>query len=283
MWRLSCAQRKLRGRRARDRSRPARRRRRRAARPTRSGRRRPGRCGPAGARRATPPARARSGFPNRTSRGIRSTIGGDCIQAPSSAGAYTPAHGSAPDRDVRLGGRRADGAARVPGHASRTRTSSTSATPRPTGSRTGPSPPATIRRFAHEIATHLAELDTKLVVVACNAATSAALPELQREFAVPLIGVITPEARAAVQVTRNRRVGVMATQATVDERPLPGGGARAGRRHRGDPGGLPRARAADPERRHARPRAARGRQDVRRAAQARRAPTPSSSAAPTTR
>ena len=53
------------------------------------------------------------------------------------------------------------------------------------------------------------------MVVACNAATSAALPELQREFAVPLIGVITPEARAAVQVTRNRRVGVMATQATV--------------------------------------------------------------------
>jgi glutamate racemase len=79
----------------------------------------------------------------------------------------------------------------------------------------GPKPAATIRRFAHEIATHLAGMDTKLVVVACNAATSAALPELQREFAVPLIGVITPEARAAVQVTRNRRVGVMATQATV--------------------------------------------------------------------
>ena len=66
----------------------------------------------------------------------------------------------------------------------------------------GPKPAATIRRFAHEIATHLAGIDTKLVVVACNAATSAALPELQREFAVPLIGVITPEARAAVQVTR---------------------------------------------------------------------------------
>jgi glutamate racemase len=79
----------------------------------------------------------------------------------------------------------------------------------------GPKPAATIRRFAHEIATHLAAMDTKLVVVACNAATSAALPELQREFAVPLIGVITPEARAAVQVTHNRRVGVMATQATV--------------------------------------------------------------------
>ena len=79
----------------------------------------------------------------------------------------------------------------------------------------GPKPAATIRRFAYEIATHLAALDAKLVIVACNAATSAALPDLQREFDVPLIGVITPEARAAVQVTRNRRVGVMATQATV--------------------------------------------------------------------
>ncbi len=79
----------------------------------------------------------------------------------------------------------------------------------------GPKPPETIRRFAHEIATHLAAMNTKLVVVACNAATSAALPGLQREFDVPLIGVITPEARAAVQVTRSRRVGVMATQATV--------------------------------------------------------------------
>ena len=53
-------------------------------------------------------------------------------------------------------------------------------------------------------------------MVACNSATAAALPELQRSFAVPLIGVITPEAHAAVQATRNRRVGVMATQATVD-------------------------------------------------------------------
>ena len=79
----------------------------------------------------------------------------------------------------------------------------------------GPKPAETIARFAHEVAAHLAALDVKLIVVACNAATASALPGLQREFSVPLIGVITPEARAAVQVTRNRRVGVMATQATV--------------------------------------------------------------------
>jgi glutamate racemase len=79
----------------------------------------------------------------------------------------------------------------------------------------GPKPAGTIRRFAHEIANHLTALDTKLIVVACNSATAAALPDLQREFSVPLIGVITPEAHAAVQATRSRRIGVMATEATV--------------------------------------------------------------------
>ena len=55
----------------------------------------------------------------------------------------------------------------------------------------------------------------KLIVVACNAATSAALPDLQEALAVPVVGVITPEAHAAVRATRNRRIGLLATQATV--------------------------------------------------------------------
>jgi glutamate racemase len=54
------------------------------------------------------------------------------------------------------------------------------------------------------------------VLVACNAATSAALPQLQEKLDVPVVGVITPEAHAAVQATRNRRIGLLATQATVD-------------------------------------------------------------------
>jgi glutamate racemase len=56
----------------------------------------------------------------------------------------------------------------------------------------------------------------KRIVVACNAATSAALPALQSELEVPVVGVITPEAHAAAQTTRNRKIGVLATQATVD-------------------------------------------------------------------
>src|SRR4029077_260769 len=55
----------------------------------------------------------------------------------------------------------------------------------------------------------------KLILVACNSATSAALPELQESLSVPVVGVITPEAHAAVQATRNRRIGLLATAGTV--------------------------------------------------------------------
>jgi glutamate racemase len=80
----------------------------------------------------------------------------------------------------------------------------------------GPRPLPEIRSFAREIGAFLEAQDVKLIVVACNAATSAALPQLQEALTVPVIGVITPEAHAAVQATRNRRIGLLATQATVD-------------------------------------------------------------------
>jgi glutamate racemase len=79
----------------------------------------------------------------------------------------------------------------------------------------GPRPLEEIRRFAFEIAGYLETQGVKLIVVACNAATSAALPALQESLAVPVVGVITPEAYAAVRATRNRRIGLLATQATV--------------------------------------------------------------------
>src|SRR2546430_5026988 len=82
----------------------------------------------------------------------------------------------------------------------------------------GPRPLPEIRRFALEIGAFLEAQGVKLVLVACNAATSAALPQLQEELGVPVVGVIAPEAHAAVQTTRNRRVGLMATQATVSAR-----------------------------------------------------------------
>ena len=79
----------------------------------------------------------------------------------------------------------------------------------------GPRPLPEIRRFAREIGAWLEGQGVKLIVVACNAATSAALPDLQLELSVPVVGVITPEAHAAVQATRNRRIGLLATEATV--------------------------------------------------------------------
>jgi glutamate racemase len=82
----------------------------------------------------------------------------------------------------------------------------------------GPRPLDEVRGFAREIGSFLESQDVKLIVVACNTATSAALPQLQEELAVPVLGVLSPEAHAAVQATRNRRIGLLATQGTVDSR-----------------------------------------------------------------
>lgn len=79
----------------------------------------------------------------------------------------------------------------------------------------GPRPLPEIRRFAHEVAGYLERLGVKLVVAACNSATAAALPDLQRALEAPVVGVLQPEAHAAALATRNRRVGLLATEATV--------------------------------------------------------------------
>ena len=79
----------------------------------------------------------------------------------------------------------------------------------------GPRPLEEVRLFAREIAAYLEGQGVKLLLVACNTATSAALPQRQEELSIPVVGVITPEAHAAVQATRNRRIGLMATEATV--------------------------------------------------------------------
>ena len=79
----------------------------------------------------------------------------------------------------------------------------------------GPRPLDEVRMFAREIGAYLETQDVKLIVVACNTATSAALPQLQELLTVPVVGVLTPEAHAAVQATRNRRIGLLATELTV--------------------------------------------------------------------
>ncbi|MHB8718348.1 MAG: glutamate racemase [Candidatus Dormibacteria bacterium] len=71
-----------------------------------------------------------------------------------------------------------------------------------------------VREFALAIVGHLVELDCKLVVIACNTATAAALAVLRERFDVPVVGVIAPGAQAAVEATRNGRVAVISTEGT---------------------------------------------------------------------
>ncbi len=72
--------------------------------------------------------------------------------------------------------------------------------------------------FSAQIAAYLERQGVKLIVIACYSATAAALPALQERFATPIIGVVMPGARAAVQSSRYRRIGVLATEATVESR-----------------------------------------------------------------
>lgn len=74
---------------------------------------------------------------------------------------------------------------------------------------------AELRLRALGIGRWLTAQGAKMIVVACNTASAAALGTLQTELAVPVIGVMAPEAHAAAQTTRNRRVGLLATEATV--------------------------------------------------------------------
>lgn len=79
----------------------------------------------------------------------------------------------------------------------------------------GPKTLEQVRALAFRNAAFLVDQGVKLLIVACNSAAAAALPQLQEAFATPIVGVVMPGARAAVQETRTRRVGLLATEATV--------------------------------------------------------------------
>ena len=71
-----------------------------------------------------------------------------------------------------------------------------------------------VREFAIGVVEHLVALDCKLIVIACNTATAAALATLRERFDVPVVGVIAPGAQAAVDATVNGRVAVISTEGT---------------------------------------------------------------------
>ena len=72
-----------------------------------------------------------------------------------------------------------------------------------------------VRSFVLQAGRWLAERDIKIMVIACNTATAAGLRIAQQILPVPMIGVIAPGARAAINSTRTRKVGVLATPLTV--------------------------------------------------------------------
>jgi glutamate racemase len=79
----------------------------------------------------------------------------------------------------------------------------------------GPRPVDEVRKYALEIMDALVAEDVKMLVIACNSAASAALDEARDRYNVPVGSVIEPGVRAAVAATRNRRVGLIGTDATV--------------------------------------------------------------------
>lgn len=80
----------------------------------------------------------------------------------------------------------------------------------------GPRPQAEVDGFVQQICRYLVGQGCKLIVIACNTATAAGLAHAQQAFDVPIVGVVEPGARAAAHTTRNRRVGVIATEGTIE-------------------------------------------------------------------
>jgi len=73
----------------------------------------------------------------------------------------------------------------------------------------------TVTRFAEQIVRFLRTFQVKTIVVACNTASAYALDELEHDMDIPVIGVLKPGAKAAMEATGNGRIGVIATEATI--------------------------------------------------------------------
>ena len=75
--------------------------------------------------------------------------------------------------------------------------------------------PETITRFSRQIVRFLQMQDVKAIVVACNSASACAVSELEKEVELPIIDVVRPGAKTAIGATKNDKIGVIATEATI--------------------------------------------------------------------
>ncbi|MDE7232461.1 MAG: glutamate racemase [Lachnospiraceae bacterium] len=74
----------------------------------------------------------------------------------------------------------------------------------------------TITKFSRQIVRFLETQQVKAIVVACNSVSAYALAELEKEVDLPIIGVVKPGARTALAATKNKKIGVIATEATIN-------------------------------------------------------------------
>ena len=79
----------------------------------------------------------------------------------------------------------------------------------------GSKSPETVLAYARQIIRFLKTHDVKAIVVACNTASAYALPTIEKEIDIPIIGVLKPGAKAATDVTKSGRIGVIATEGTI--------------------------------------------------------------------
>jgi glutamate racemase len=79
----------------------------------------------------------------------------------------------------------------------------------------GPRPQDEVRSFVLEILDFLSRQPVKLIVIACNTGAAAGLKAAQGRFEIPIIGVVEPGARGAVETSRSRHIGVIGTEGTV--------------------------------------------------------------------
>ena len=73
----------------------------------------------------------------------------------------------------------------------------------------------TVTRYSRQIVRFLLSEDVKAIVVACNTASAMALDTLEKEFDVPLTGVVKPGAKAAADVTKTGHIGLIGTESTI--------------------------------------------------------------------
>ncbi|RXT23575.1 glutamate racemase [Lacticaseibacillus chiayiensis] len=79
----------------------------------------------------------------------------------------------------------------------------------------GPRPAKQVQDFTWQMVNFLLTKHIKMLVIACNTATSAALPLIKAKLSIPVVGVIKPGSRAALEATRTGHIGIIATEGTV--------------------------------------------------------------------